>query len=683
MADRREVRTFCRICAASCGIVVTADGEQIVSVRGDSDHPVSQGYTCSKGRALPAMHHHEDRLDDPALAGQAASWDETLDDLAARLRTVVDEHGPDAVAIYRSAGWAFDAAGRYFIDSFARALGTNQIYSSLTLDTPNKLLVADLMTGSPLLLPFPDRENARLVILVGQNPIVSHGHGVMWPNALQELRQIRASGGKVVVVDPRITESAAGADVHVQLLPGTDAALLGHLVREVLARRPDTEFLDAAVDAASLDLLRRCVEPFDAATTAARCGVPLATLAEVVELLVTTPRVATSCGTGVSMSEAPNAAEWLSWALNAVTGSLDRPGGVLFTRGFLRPMESRIASRPRVTGAAATSRPEFSQTWGELPAAVLNDEILSGGVRALLVFGGNPAKVFPDSDKTRAALTSLDVLAVHDVRRTETTDLATHLLAGTGQLERADMPAYVDGTFPIPFTQYGARVVEPAGQRRATWWIVSELGRKMGVRLPEAPNDPLDDDAVLAGAARSGRATFEQIKAAPSGIVADDAPEVGWVVPDRIPRGRLDLAPAELVDQLEAWRDAAPAPPGLALVNRRLPHQMNSLLREVASQQRRPLPTLLVHPQDAAAYHLTDGAGAHVRSRHGETTAMVEISSAMRPGVVSLPHGWSGPDVNQLTSDVDDLDPLTGMPRFSGIAVTLEPVLEPVVAAPA
>ncbi|MGE3324568.1 MAG: molybdopterin-dependent oxidoreductase [Acidimicrobiia bacterium] len=683
MSDVRTVHTFCRICQAACGLLVdvrtdTDGSEHVVKVSGDPDHPLTRGYTCSKGRAAGDQHHHPDRLDHPEMRGAHAPWDVVLDDLGERLRSIIDTHGPDAVAVYRSVAWAFDSTGRFFIDSMARGLRTKQIYSSVTIDTPAKLLVPDLMGGSPYLTPLPDREQLQLLILVGQNPIVSHGHGISWPTALSDFRSMRARGGALVVVDPRTTESAANADLHLAARPGTDAALLAFLVRHALAHRPDAAYLAAVAMPGSIERLTAAVASFDLDTTAVWCDVQRSDLERLAALVTSTPRLAAMCGTGTSMGPTPNVAEWLAWALNAVTGSLDRRGGIVFNPGFLRPQEGGLTSRPRFTGPSATSRPELSHQFGELPCTVLADEIASGSVKALLVFGGNPANVFPDAAKVDGALRSLDVLAVCETRRTATTAVATHVLPGTGQFERADLPAFFDGAFPEVFTQYANRVVAPVAERRPTWWIAAQIGTRLGVGLPSQPDAiGIDaDDALLEASCRRSRADFAAIKAAPSGLIAESAPDVGWLIPDGLPNGHLDLAPVEFVTQLAAFANG-PRPDGsLVLVNRRLPQQMNSMLSELDPSRpaaRSTRPTLLIHPDDADEHDLIEGEPAVVRSAHGETTAVTERSTAMRRGVVSIPHGFGTPEVNRLTSDTVGVDPLTGMPRFSGLAVTVRP----------
>ncbi len=657
------VHSFCRMCQAMCGIVVHVDGDRVVRVTGDPDHPVSEGYTCPKGRSLPDVHHDPARLDDPL-------WDETLDGLAARLAEIIDRHGPGSVGAYRATHHAFDTTGRAVADRFFRSLPTSQLYSAVTVDAPNKTLVPDLMAGAPFIFPQADWDAARLLLVVGQNPIVSHGHVVARPNAMVALRRLRARGGAIVVADPRTTETTRLADVHLPLRPGSDPALLAGLVRAVLdAGAADAAFLADCADPASVELLSRLVEPFTPAVVAERCDVDRGLVEETNMLLLSAGRVATQTGTGVSMGAAPNVGEWLAWALGAVTGSLDRVGGVLFNPGALRPQEERLVMRPRHgdPGSDPASRPDLRAGYGELPCTVLADEIDAGTLRALFVLGGNPLTTLPDSDRLRRSFANLDVLAVCDIRSTETTAAATHVLPVAGQLERADLTSFLDLYFPFPFAQYSPAAVTASAGRPPMWRIFAGLGRRLGLS-GFAELEAEADDAILAAAARRSRVPWETLRAAPSGAAPTDIPAPGWLIPKRLPRGILDLAPPELVDQLHAWQSAA-AEPELVLVNRRELRQTNSMLRDGSAP-----PALLIHPHDSARLGLAPGQHVRIASRHGSTEAAVDVTDTIRPGVVSLPHAWSTPGVNRLTSATDDVEALTGMPRLSGIPVDVTAV---------
>jgi anaerobic selenocysteine-containing dehydrogenase len=688
-SEEHEVPTFCRLCSARCGIIVTAIGDEIKKVRGDRDHPISQGYSCPKGRSLPRLHAHPRRLLQPQLRRDGelvdVTWDELISTLASDLQTIIDQSNPNAVGAYRSTHWGYDGAGLPAAERFFRSIGTRQMYSAMTLDTPSKVFVPDMICGGSSLLPQPDWESSEFLLIVGQNPLVSHGHASALPSPGRALRAIR-SRGKVVVVDPRTTETARIADEHLKVRPGTDAAMLGFLLHEIFERGAvDQDYLDAYVLPSSVEALRQAVAPLTRDLAASVCDVPAEALERVADLVVTAPRLSVITGTGVSMSTAPNVVEWFAWALFIVTGSMDRPGGMRFNPGMLHPQEGGVRRRPRHTGPPPASRPALEHSYGEYPCVALPDEIRAGEVRALFVLGGNPAMVFPDSSGLREALSSLDQLIVCDVIPTETVALATAVVPVAGILERADLPTYAETMYPAAFTHYGHRVVKPQGNRRPMWWFFAALSQAMGLNVPTEVQAAMEvvgseeaDDLVLQRAIRGGRVTWDEVRRSPHGVVADAAPGIGWLVPDALPVEKMDVCPTELVPQLEKFLGEVGVTRGLRFIGRRLPIAINTLLRDVPVAGADATPALLLNPADLAALGVEDGSLVTLRSEFGEVQAIAEASEEIREGVVSLPHGWAQSNVNLLTTGVDQMvDPLTGMPRLMGFEVQVEKTTAP------
>lgn len=670
-----QVRTACRLCAVGCGTVVELDGTRVLSVTGDPDDPWSAGYTCAKGRAGGDFHHHPDRLDVPLVRRDGrlveCSWEEALDDIAARLRQLVDEHGPDVVADYTGTGGPLDPSGYALAEAFMRNLGSRQRYSALSIDCPSKFLVPQLMAGVQLQFQ-PDLPRTTLLLSIGVNPVVSHGHGVMVPNPLGHLRDVRARGGRVVVLDPRRTETAHHADLHLAPRPGTDAFLLAHLVREALQRGGDAAFLDLCADATSIERLREAVAPYDGETAAGIAGVPLEQLRALDELVAGAGRLSVETGTGATMSRNANLTEWLVWALLAVTGSLDRPGGVTFNPGSLRRFEDGVPQGRGDLQPGPASRPDLRPLVnGEVPCAALADEIRAGHVKALLVRVGNPALAIAGQPALREALAQLELLVAVEARPTETTALATHVLPMADHFERGDVLfGYLQAE---PFLRWVPSLLPPAGERRPQWWVFAELARRMGLpafgsarRDAALAGREVDDEAVAESILGQARRPWAEVKAAPFGI-RDGSLGPGWLIPGRLPQ-RLDLAPAELVDQLANSRPRAATNGALVLVNRRTAQQYNTLHRELEGRGRAAAPALLLHPVDAAPRGLATGDVAVVATSHGSCTATVEVTDTIRAGVVSLPHGFDGANVNRLTTTAG-ADPLSGMTVFSGIEV--------------
>jgi anaerobic selenocysteine-containing dehydrogenase len=658
----RTVRSFCRICTSVCGILVDVEGEEIIRVRGDRDHPLSQGYTCPKGRALPQMHHHPARCERPLMrvdgSMQPTTWDACLDDLGTRLRDIIDHHGPDAVGIFFGTGVGMDAAGYRLAQALHAAIGTPAKFSPLTIDGTAKPLVADLVGGFVGLSGRPDYDNVDFVVFVGTNPVVSHGHAIAVPNPTGTVRDL-AKRGQVWVIDPRRTETARLATGHLAPRPGTDYAVLAYLVRELLSDGADREVLTRhTVDG---DVLRAAVEPFTLEHAADVADVAEAELTQLSAAVRRAGRLAIETGTGVTMSASANVTQWLSWALMIITGSMNRPGGTWFHPGFayqLETFELPISPGDGSFGPGPRSRPETQSFMGEWPCAVLPDEIHAGNIRALLNLGGSLLTAFPETGVLAPALEQLEVFATTEIIPNETTAMSTHILPTKDQLERPDVTLW-DILSPRVSAQHTPAVVGPVGDRRSMWWVLAELGRRLGHELADTS---MSDDAMLAGVTAGARCTFDE-------LVANGWAEAGRELPapwvdrhvDRL--GGWRLAPRSLVDQLASLQ--APAP--LVLVPRRQRRRLNSQLDYLGETAE-----IIIHPDDAAAAGVDDAQPLVVRSVHGELTAVAKVDPSVRRGAVSVPHGHRDANVNLLTSK-DDIDLLTGMTRYSGVPVSLHP----------
>jgi anaerobic selenocysteine-containing dehydrogenase len=661
-----ERRSFCRICNAMCGIIVTLDGERVVRVRGDADHPLSMGYTCPKGRALPDFHHDARRLDHPLIGSRRVGWDVLLDDLGSRVRSALETAGPDGVAMYLASGSAFDSAGRRAAERFLRVLGSPQKYTATTIDTPSKPLVAELVGGWSGLTPIWDHERSTLLVLLGSNLVVSHGHSNAISAPLVRLREHRARGGEVWVIDPRRTETARAADRHLVPRPGSDWLVLAHLVRALLPE-PGTAADSVLRDrAAGVDALRAALESLTPDVTVAGTGIPREELDDLVSAVRRHGRVSALTGTGVSMSSTANVAEWLLWALHVVTDSYDQPGGMWFNPGYLSQLDTReLPAAVATAGSGPASRPELPRRFGEWPCAALISEIEAGNVRTLFVVGGNPATAFPDADRTRAALASLDTLAVIDVLPTETTILATHILPAVGSLERADVPWLLDAYQVAVATQFTPAMVPPVADRWPVWRMFAALGERLGLDVLGGglTSATATDEALLRPLAARSRGGAHAVFAARSGVVHSGA-VFGWV--RRIlPGGTWQLAPQPLVAQLA---DTQPSRPGeMYLLAHRQLHTMNSQLRKLAHT------AVLVHPVEAATLG-GDGAEVEVCASSRVVTGTLCSDVRMPRGAVAIPHGWPAPNVSGLTSADQDIDPLTGMVRQTAIPVRIQPV---------
>jgi anaerobic selenocysteine-containing dehydrogenase len=657
------IRSFCRVCTSVCGILVDVDGDQVVQVHGDKEHPFSKGYTCAKGRALPQLHHHPDRLETPRMRVdgrlQDTTWDACLDDLGTRLKDIIDTHGPDAVAFYFS---TMESAGFRMAEALHAAIGTPAKFSPLTIDGTAKPLISDLVGGFMGLSGRTDLDNADFLLLVGVNPVVSHGHAISMPNPTGTVRDI-AKRGQVWVIDPRRTETARLATGHLAPRPSTDHAVLAYLVREILRDGMKTD-----VQVQGIDELKAAVEPFTLEHTAAVADVPEAELARLCDAVRSAKCVAVETGTGVTMTaDRGNVTQWLAWVLMILTGAMNRPGGTWFHPGFAYQLEIfgdllPITPPEGAFGPGPRSRPEAQAFINEWPCAVLPDEIAAGNIRALVNVGGSLVTCMPETGKLIPALQNLEVFVTTEIMNNETTELSTHVLPTKDPLERPDITLH-DVLSSRVSVQYTPAVVEPVGDRRSMWWVFAELGRRLGYDLGNLGDPDIStDDDVLAVLLAGARTKFDDVAA--TGWAEAPQPLPAPWVEDHIARmGGWRLAPRLLVDQLTALEPTAP----LVMVPRRQRRKLNGQLDFLGEAAE-----IFIHPEDGAAASVVDGHPVTVRSANGELTGIAKLDDTLRRGAVSIPHGHHAANVNRLTNK-DDIDVVTGMVRYSGIPVSLHP----------
>lgn len=664
------IRTHCRICTNQCGIAVTVEGEQIVRVKGDFDHPLSKGYTCPKGRAVGRLHHHDQAILRPSmlLGGERmeADWSVVLDDLGARLGAVIEEYGPNAVGFYFGSGLGMDAAGFRMGEALYNALSHPPKFSPLTIDGTAKVLVSSLVGGFPGLSGKTDNENVDMLLYVGVNPMVSHGHNTGMFSPPTWIRAV-SQRGEVWTIDPLRTETAAFSTRHIAPLPGKDYAVLAWLVREVIDAGP----LAPAQSVQGLDALRSALDDYDIATAARVAGVSEQSLSDLLQSVRRFGGVTVETGTGVTMSEGANMTQWFAWLLNILTGRMNRKGGVWFHPGFLTQFDSfelPLMDNPFTPGAP--TMPGVNGIIGDWPCAALHGEINAGNIRALINLGGSIVRSFPDANVLGPALRKLDVFATFEVAENETTALSTHVLPTKDQTERPDISFWdtLSGSLSM---LYSPAVVAPSGERRSAWWIISQLMARLGLQvphdLPSSDQEPGADDAMLARQMANARCTFDELKA--TGAVTRPLEFPGRWVDQHIERiGGWILAPRSLLDlwaQTRAADEAEVAPCPLRFIPRRQRRKLNASLSFLGSPA-----DIILHPDDAAAHDIAHGDQVHVTTQSGRITLIANVSDTIRPGVASIPHGHETANVNVLTS-VQSVDAMTGMVLYSGIPISI------------
>ena len=679
-----------------CGLSVNVKGGRVARIRANPDDVWSRGYLCPKGTTLGELHHDPDRLRAPLVRDGAGfrevGWDEALREVARRLRPLIAEHGLGAVTAYIGNPTAHNFSLSRYVPAFVAMSGLPVIYSAGTVDQWPKNLSSALMYGGMWTIPVPDLDRTRYLLMLGANPHASQGSLLAAADVLGRLDAIRARGGRVVVVDPRRTGTADHADEWLPIRPGTDAALLLALAHELFAAgRVGLRHLAGRVN--GLDEVERIAAGFAPQRVARACGLSAETIRRIARELSETECAAVYGRIGTCNQEFGTLASWLVDVLNVLTGNLDREGGAMFSN----PVAWSLASltppefangftlhrwRSRVRGAP--------EVLGQVPVSCLAEEIATPGkgqIRALLTIAGNPVLSAPDAARLDAALPGLDFMVSLDNWLNETTRHADVILPGLSALEQPHYDELIWSWAVRNAAKYSPPLFEP-GARPHEWELLLVLAAILQGAEPDAVDargldqlffaglvagiaatpgsrvhgrDPAEIVAATAGVgperlldfqirtgpwgdaygANPGGLTLAELARHPNGIdMGPLAPRLDEVL--QTPSGRLELAPAyitadvpRLAARLERHDD------GLVLVSRRHVRSNNSWMHNVPSLVTgRDRCTLLIHPDDAAKAGVCDGAHARVRSEAGEIVAPVEVSDEMRPGVVSLPHGW-------------------------------------------
>jgi anaerobic selenocysteine-containing dehydrogenase len=740
----------CPLCEATCGLALDVDAaaHTVTKVRGDADDVLSHGFICPKGVSIKELHDDPDRVRTP-LVKQAdgsfapATWDQAFAVIADRLPAIAEEHGRDAIGVYVGNPAAHSLAFLLYGKVLLKAIGTKQVFTASTVDQYPKQAASALLFGSGTTVAVPDLDRTDFLLCLGANPMASNGSLMTAPDVRGRLRAIRGRGGTIVVVDPRRSRTAREADEHLAIRPGTDALLLMALLNVVFA-----EGLEAApsphVAQEDLAQVRALARDFPPEAVAPATGLDADAIRRVARAFATAPSAVAYGRIGTTTQAFGTTASWLIDVLNIVTGNLDRPGGAMFplpAGGSTNTKGAPGRGRGAVFGRWASRVRGLPEVFGELPAAALAEEIDTPGdgrVRALLTFAGNPVVSTPNSGRLAAALDGLDLMVSVDIYVNETTRHADVILPAPSPLEKAHFDLALHGFSVRNSANWSPPVLPRPDGMPDEWETVLRLVGVVTGQGADADVAAIDDfvaraaigrevadehspwhgrdveDCLAELAPRTGAErmvdlllrtgpydlTLADLEQRPHGVdLGPLKPRLPEIL--RTPSGRIEPAPPALVADVARLHDALGAaaaadPEQLVLVGRRHLRSNNSWMHNLPLLVRGPERcTLHVHPDDAARLALADGGRATVRSRVGELTATVEVTADIRPGVVSLPHGWGhdldgveldvarahgGVNSNVLTDEAV-VEPLTGTAVLNGIPVTLSPVAAPLAAA--
>lgn len=712
-------KSYCRFCHAYCAIEVDTEDGRAVKVRGDASDPVYGGYTCIKGRQLPEVLNHPDRLRSslkrlPNGRFEEISTEQALDEIGEKLKAIIAESGPRSIASYCGTHSFQNSAQLAMAKAWHTGMDSPSFYTSVTVDQPAKFVS---MARHGVWSAGPHSfESADVLLVVGNNPVVSmfspYG-GISTFNPSKSLRDQMKRGLKMIVIDPRRTEVARRADVHLAVKPGEDPTLLAGMARVILSEGlHDEAFCNDHVQ--GLDALRDVVDSFTPDYVEARTGVPAEQMIEAARLFAAGPRGAVSCGTGPNMAPHPNVTEHFVLALTTICGRYNRAGDVVPNPGILAPTPKKAQAYPPFPGygVGPSSRVrglgELSVGGvGEMPTAALADEILTPGegqVRALFSMGGNPVVAWPNQEKVVRAMDALDLLVCVDIRLSATAKLADYVIAPKISLEREDVNILTDSWYSVPYAHYSKAVADPGFDAVEEWEVYWGLAQRLGTPIPLAGGEvPLDRKPtkleLMEKILQRPRFPLAELREHEGGRIYEGV--VVTVAPaDEGNEGRLHVGPDEVCEELREIRAEAFSPKGAGygedadafthrLISRRLRHVYNSSGQYLSAIRKEATTNpAFMNPDDLLDMGLASGDLIEIESAHGRLPAVAEPAPDVIRGVISMAHAWGdtpdedakvreiGASTNRLVDDASDYDPISGMARQSAIPVNVRALQE-------
>lgn len=704
-------RTTCKIgaCEPFCGIEVDVEDGRMVAVRPDPAHPITTGYACVKGMHVPDYQNDPDRLLHPEIRTEGGweqvGWDRATREVGQKLRALRDAHGPRAIATYW--GNAADSTSITLANTLCHSLGSPNSFNVLSLEYTDRGAVAERMFGNENLILQPDAGRAKFALLLGTNPLVTQGMTLLQrrPRIAADFKAIQRAGGKVVVVDPRYTETARLAEEHVPIRPGTDLFLLlgmlhwivihdGHDRRFVAEHCTQWDDLQAVVSTVDLDVISNVTD------------LPRPVIERLAEEFSAADSAFATTRVGVQTSQNTTLTEWAVQVLNAVTGNVDRTGGVYFNPGVI-DVPALIEKFTKRRNPAPSRIGNYPQIFGGPPASVFADDVLSDDperIRALVVIAGNPVITFPNTARVEEALRRLDLLVCVDLYRSDTGSFAHYNLPAATLYEKGSFH-FLTSTFePYPYAEWKPKVVEPRGEARSEWSIVKDIARAAGVPFL---NDPLLDRAAKVLEAIGikfsedhlyrflllGKTGLSRLKKARGGMKFADIQwgqflRTGLKTKDK----KIHLAPGDLAEAAVRALDDPALPtehyPFLLISGARRSAAYNSWTHNVpALMEKMKGNWATLNPDDAKELGLDESGRIRITTGVGSLEIEARTSPDIRRGVVSVHQFWGhnyesstmtsrthpGVNVNFLHDD-STLDEFSGMPIYNGRPCRIVPL---------
>ena len=727
MSEVTQHPSICRFCTTGCPVVVDIQDGRIIKVAGNKQSPTYYGFCCTRGQAVPEQIHHPERLFESQARQSDGTYapiasEKAMDEIAEKLRAIIAEHGPDSVACYMGTYSTNVPSAIPFLMSFMHGIGSSSAYTSNTIDQPGKDVAASLIGGWEA-GPHSFGESDVWMIL-GGNGLVSIAVSLPGQNPGRRLTNNLNRGMKLVVIDPRKTETARRAHVHLQPRPGEDATILAGMIRYAIKEdRYDRQFVEENVS--GFEALKDAVEPFTPDYVARRADIPEADFLEAARLYTEGPRGLAVGATGVNMSGRSSLNEFLILALNTICGRFIREGDPITNPGVLLP-RALPKAQARPPRPARNLGPELSvrglaPSAAGMPTAALADEILNGKIKALINVGGNPVAAIPDQERIISAINSLDFCVQIDIKMSATAKIADYVIAPkigfevpTASYQKESMELFSSvGGAPEPFGMYAPTLIDtPEGSDLIEEWeLFYGLARRMGLELTihfpnrsagsnrelrpaqkvDMENKPTSDE-ILAMIVNGSRIPLEEVKKHPNGALFPE--DIRAAPKDADCTSRLHVGDEGILTELRemldepviAEREGSAFP--FMMVSRRMAHVYNSSGRDMPMLQRKggSYNPAFMNPEDMQGLGIDGGEEVTLTSPHGAIRAIAEEDQTVRKGVVSISHAYGdlpssnegvrqvGSNTNILISVEDDYDKISGIPRMSGVPIRVDKV---------
>lgn len=677
----------CNLCEAMCGIEIEVVEDEIKSIKGDKQDPFSKGYICPKATGLQDIYKDPDRLTKPvkktADGWEEISWKAAFDLVEEKIKTLQQQHGVDALGVYQGNPNVHSLGAMLFGPNFIRSLKTKNRFSATSVDQLPHHYASQFMIGHMSMIPVPDINRTQFFLCMGANPVVSNGSLMSAGGMPQKMKDLRARGGKIVVVDPRRTETADKSDQHLFIKPGADVYLLASMIQVLFEEGKVQELPDFYEHG---DGLKELFQSYSPENTQSLTGIDPDAVRQLVTDFCAADSAVCYGRMGLSTQEHGVLCQWMINLINILTDNFDKEGGAMFPS----PAFDTVGMTGRGTykkynrwQSAVRNLPEFG---GELPVAAMAEDILAGGIKGMLTVAGNPVLSTPNGNQLEKALESMEFMVSIDIYINETTKYADVILPPATGLEN-DHYDLVFHTLAIHNqAKYSEALFDPKPGAMKDWEILKALTKRFSKQsLSQKLQDPfMTPEAMLDGGFKrsNNNLSVKKLKKEPHGV--DLGPHKP-VLQDRIytDSGKVDLAPSLFVDQLKNL-SLDQSEDGLVLIGRRLLRSNNSWMHNsLRLVKGRDMCTLLIHPKDASKRSIENQQEVEVTSRVGKVRIKAEISEEVMQGVVSIPHGWghnrkgtqwkiaeehAGVSINDLTDD-QFIDPISGNAAFSGVKV--------------